>query len=121
VDRRSERLIGVAASHLVHEELCRERAMPLLVVPTVSFSNLTPVSKFIVHVLGSGRCGRWVQGLYWFGQNVPTSSHRRLVLLAPLMIKAHSGGYKRTREGGEAPKYLIRVEGELKVKEWSPS
>jgi hypothetical protein len=51
---------------------------------------------------------------YWFGQNVPTSSHQRLVLPTPLKIKTRSGGYKRTREGGEAPKSLIGVEVELR-------
>jgi hypothetical protein len=42
------------------------------------------------------------------GQNVPTSSHRRLALPAPLMIKTRSNGYKGAREGGEAPKSLYR-------------
>jgi hypothetical protein len=64
---------------------------------------------------------RWTQDLYWFGQNVPTFSHRWLAVPAPLMIKARSRGYKRTREGGEAPKSLIMVEVELRVIEWSSS
>jgi hypothetical protein len=37
------------------------------------------------------------------------------------MIKAHSRGYKRTTEGGEAPMSLIVVEVELRVTECSPS
>jgi hypothetical protein len=36
-------------------------------------------------------------------------------LPAPLMIKAHSKGYKRTREGGEVPESLIRRRGGYKV------
>jgi hypothetical protein len=41
-----------------------------------------------------GRCTWWEQDLYWFGQNISTFSHRWLALSAPLMIKAHSRGYK---------------------------
>jgi hypothetical protein len=88
---------------------------------SVGVSNLAPTSKFIVRVLGSGGCARWAQDLYWFGHNVPTSSHRWLALPAPLMIKARSKGYKRAREEGEATKSLIKVELEVKVKEWSSS
>jgi hypothetical protein len=84
------------------------------------FRNLTPTSKFIVRIPGSKRCAWWVQDLYWFGQNIPNSSHRRLALPAPLMIKAHSMGYKQAREEGEAPKSLIVVV-ELRVTEWSLS
>jgi hypothetical protein len=36
------------------------------------------------------------------------------------MIKAQSRGYKRAREGEEAPKSLIVVEVELRVTLWSP-
>jgi hypothetical protein len=75
-------------------------------------------SKFVVLVMGSRQCAWWVQDLYWFVHNVPTSSHRRLVLPAPLMIKACSRGYKQSREGGEAPKSLIMVEV---VTKWSTS
>jgi hypothetical protein len=85
-----------------------KHASPLPGTPTIGVSNLSPTSKFIVHVLGSRRCAWWAQDLYWFGQNVPTSSHQRLALPTPLMIKARSRGYKHTREGGEAPKSLIR-------------
>jgi hypothetical protein len=49
------------------------------------------------------------QDLYWFGQNVPISSHRQLVLPTPLMIKARSISYKWAREGGEAPNLLFVV------------
>jgi hypothetical protein len=66
-------------------------------------SNLTPTSKFIAHVPGSGGCAQWAQDLFWFRQDVPTSSHRWLALPTPLMIKTHSRGYKREREGGDAP------------------
>jgi hypothetical protein len=47
--------------------------------------------------------------------------HISLSLLAPLLIKARSRGYKRAREGGEAPKYLVVNEVELRATEWSPN
>ena len=87
----------------------------------VGISNIVSISKFIVRVPGSGRCAQWAQDLYWFEQNVPTSSNRWLVLPAPLMIKARSRGYKRWREDGEAPKSLIVVEVKLRIIEWSRS
>jgi hypothetical protein len=74
---------------------------------SVGVSNLALTSKFIVRVLGSGGCARWAQDFYWFGHNVPMSSHRWLALPA--------------REEGEATKSLIKVELEVKVKEWSSS
>jgi hypothetical protein len=55
--------------------------------------------NFYVRVLGSGRCARRAQGLYWFGQNVPSSSLRRLTLPAPVLIDARSRGYKRVTSG----------------------
>jgi hypothetical protein len=70
----------------------------------VGVSNLALTSKIIMHISGSRR---WAHDLYWFGRNIPASSHRWLALLAPLMIKAHSRGYKQERKGGEAPKSLI--------------
>jgi hypothetical protein len=65
----------------------------------VGVSNLAPTSKFIVRILGYGGCARWAQDLYWFGQNVPTSSHQRLVIPVPLMIKACGRGYKQGERG----------------------
>jgi hypothetical protein len=94
-----------------------ECASPLPGVLTIGVSSLALTSKFIVCVLGFGQCAWWAQDLYLFGHNVPTSSHRRLALPRPLMIKAHSRGYKLAREGGEAPKSLIVVEVELRVTE----
>jgi hypothetical protein len=79
---------------------------------SVGVSNLAPTSKFIVRVPGSGGCARWAQDLNWFGQNVPTSSHRRLALPAPLMIETHSRGYKRAR-GRRLPSLFIGVAVEL--------
>jgi hypothetical protein len=55
-------------------------------MPNISVSNLAPISKFLMCVLGFGRCERWTHDLYWFVQNVPTSIHERLGLQAPLMI-----------------------------------
>jgi hypothetical protein len=69
-------------------------------------------------ILGFRRCARWLQDLYWFRQNVPTSSHWRLALPALLMIKARSRGYKQAREGGEAPNSLIYGGGGYKVESW---
>jgi hypothetical protein len=37
----------------------------------------------------------------------PTSSHERLALPAPLLIDTRSRGYKRAREGREAPESLV--------------
>jgi hypothetical protein len=64
------------------------------------------------HSILSVRCA---QCLYCSGQNVPTSSHRRLALSTQLIIKARSRGYKQAREGGVAPKSLIRGEGGYRV------
>jgi hypothetical protein len=69
------------------ENLVIERARPVLGVPIVCVSYLGPISKFFMHVLSSGGCARMAQDLYWFGQNVPTSSHQCLALPTPLMIK----------------------------------
>jgi hypothetical protein len=77
-----------------------ERTSPLPGAPTVGVLNLAPTSKFSLRVPGSEWCVWWAQDLYWFGQNVPTSHHRRLALPIPLMIKARSRGYKQVREGG---------------------
>jgi hypothetical protein len=90
-----------------------EHTSPLPGASTVDISNLAPISKFIVRVSGSGWCVRWAQDLYWFRQNLHTSSHRWLGLPAPLMIKTCSRGYRRVREGGEAPKSLFGVGVEL--------
>jgi hypothetical protein len=87
------------------ENFVAELARPL--PGTIGVLNLTPTSKFIVHILGSGGCVWWAQGLYWFGQNVPTSIQWGLALPTPLLIKTRSRGYKRAREGGEAPKSLF--------------
>jgi hypothetical protein len=58
----------------------------------VSVLNLALISKFIVRVLRYRVCARWAKDLYWFGQNVPTSSHRWLALPTSLMIKTRSRG-----------------------------
>jgi hypothetical protein len=85
----------------------------------VGVSNLTPTSKFVVCVPGFGRCARSAQDLYWFEQNIPTSSHRRLALPTPLMIKTHSTRYKQAIEREERlPSLLFVVE---LVTKWSPS
>jgi hypothetical protein len=89
-----------------------ERASPQPGKPTVGVSNLASTNRFIVRVPGSGRCARWAQGLDWFGQNVPTSNHRRFALPVPLMIKARSRGYKqreRVRRGSEVTLFVVEV------------
>jgi hypothetical protein len=68
-----------------------------------------------VCVPGSIRFARRAQDLYWFEENVPKSSHRWLMLPVPLMIKARNKGYMQEREGGEAPRSLIRGLGGYKV------
>ncbi|PWZ26874.1 hypothetical protein Zm00014a_034737 [Zea mays] len=45
-----------------------------------------------MRIPGSEGCARRTQDLYWFGQNVFTSSHRWLTLPTPLMIKLVVGG-----------------------------
>jgi hypothetical protein len=42
--------------------------------------------NFCVRVLGSGWCTQWAQGLYWFEQNILTSSHRWLELVLELAL-----------------------------------
>jgi hypothetical protein len=65
----------------------------------VGYSTLASISKFIVHIPGSGHCAWCAQDLYWFEQNVPTSTRRWLALPAPLMIKNCSRGYKQGERG----------------------
>jgi hypothetical protein len=84
-------------------------------IVAVSVSYLASTSKFIVRVLSSGGCARRAQDLYWFGQNVPTSSHRWLALPAPLMIKLVVG-VTSSREREERLPYLLSG-----WKWWSPS
>jgi hypothetical protein len=89
-DRRSGSAIGVATCHpeLAKFRIGTRKSLPR--TSTVRVSNLAPTIKFIVHALGSRGCARWAQDLYWFGQNVPISSHQWLALPAPLMIKTYS-------------------------------
>jgi hypothetical protein len=87
-------------------------------------SDIQPSNQFTlcwccVRVPGSRRCAWWAQDLYWLEQNVPTSSLRRLTLLAPLLINARSRGYKWARDGGEAPKSLVVEVVALRATEWS--
>lgn len=78
----------------------------------VGVSNLALTIKFITRIPGS----RGLRGaLYWLEQNVLTSSHRRLTLPVPMMIKTRSRVYKRAREGVEAPRSLIRGGGGYNV------
>jgi hypothetical protein len=84
----------------------------------VGVFNLALTSKFVVCVPGFRWFARRGQDLYWFRQNVPTSNHRRFALPAPLMIESHSRGYKQAREGGEAPKSLIRGQGGYRVESY---
>jgi hypothetical protein len=48
--------------------------------------TLRQVNLF-VYVPWTGWCARWAQGLYWFGQNIPTSSLRWLMLSTPCYSK----------------------------------
>ena len=59
--------------------------------------ELPPTSKFLILRVWLGWCAKKTRGLYWFGQNVPTSSS--LLLLVLLALKVRNRGYKRSREG----------------------
>ena len=54
--------------------------------------KLSPATKFLILRVWLGWCAKRTQGLYWFGQNIPTSS--LLLLLMLLALKVHSRGYK---------------------------
>jgi hypothetical protein len=95
------------------DNLVAERAMPLPGAPIVGVPYLALTSKFIVHVPGSRGCAQRAQGLYWFGQNVPTSSHRRLEVPTPLMIKVIVGVTSGREREERLPSLFIRVEVEL--------
>jgi hypothetical protein len=60
--------------------------------------------NFYVCVLSSGRCVWWTQDLYWFGQNISTSSLRRLALSTPLLLNAHNRDYKWVTSGDREKK-----------------
>jgi hypothetical protein len=116
-DRRSGRSITVVASHPKLEELCWEHTCPYLARQLLVFrSSLRQVNLLCAFRTPDGAA---VDAIFILvRQNIPTSSHWRLALPAPLMIKARSRDYKRAREGGEFPESLIMVEA---VTEWSPS
>jgi hypothetical protein len=95
------------------DNLVAERARPLPGTTIVGVPYLALTSKFILHVLGSRGCGQRAQGLYWFGQNVPTSSHRRLEVPTPLMIKLIVGVTSGREREERLPSLFIRVEVEL--------
>jgi hypothetical protein len=72
--------------------------------PTIGVSNLALTNKFIMHVSGSRWWAQWAHDLYWFRHNVPTS-HRRLVLPTPLMMKTRSRGYPSLLSVGRGRPY----------------
>jgi hypothetical protein len=74
----------------------------------IDVSYLALTSKFIVSVPGSSGCARRAQGLYWFGQNVSTFQSSVAYAIGIIDDQTRSGGYKRLKEGGEAPKSLYR-------------
>ena len=67
--------------------------------------ELPPTSKFLVLRVWLGWCAERTQGLYWFGQKVPTSNSSLLLVL--LALKVCSRGYKWAREGKD-PKSLVK-------------
>jgi hypothetical protein len=75
-------------------------------VPVLSELQIyAPTNKFVC--VPSSRWGaRWAHDLYSFEKNISTSSLWRLVLPAPMLLNAHSRGYKPGREG-RAPKSLF--------------
>jgi hypothetical protein len=68
----------------IDQVLHREHARPYLARKMSVFNfEPAPTSKLFVRVPGSGWCAYWARDLNWFGQNVPTSSLRRLTLPSP--------------------------------------
>jgi hypothetical protein len=88
------------------ERLLRTRWPPTWCTNYRCFKPMLRQVNLNVLVPWFGWCGLWAQDLYWFGQNVPTSSLWRLALPTPLLLKDRSRGYKRAREGG-APRSLM--------------
>jgi hypothetical protein len=88
---------------------------------SVGVSYLAPTSKLIMCVPGSKGCVRRTQDLYWFGQNVPTSSHRWLALPAPLMIKFVVGVTSSRKREERLPDLLSGWKWSLEAERWSPS
>jgi hypothetical protein len=65
-------------------------------------------------VLGSGGCAWRAQDLYWFGYNVPTSSHWWFALLTLLMIKLLIGITSRREREERLLDLLSRKEVEIR-------
>jgi hypothetical protein len=90
-------------------------------IQIVCVPYLAPTIKFIVCVPGSRGCVRRAQDLYWFGQNVPTYSHRWLSLPTPLMVKLVVW-VKSSREREERlPDLLMGWKWSLEAERLSPS
>ena len=73
-----------------------DRGCPQEEEQTCRCFELTPMSKFLILRVWVRWCAKRTRGLYWFEQNVPTSSS--LMLLVLLALKVYSRGYKRSRE-----------------------
>ena len=67
------------------------------------------MSKFLILRVWLGWCAKRIRGLYWFRQNVPTSSSSLLLVL--LALKVCSRGYKRVREGKDPRSLMEGVNG----------
>jgi hypothetical protein len=86
----------------------------------VGVLNVAPTSKLIVCVLAPNDVHGGTRFILVRAE-CPYIQSSAACATARLMIKARSRGYKRAREGGEAPKSLIVVEVELRAIEWSPN
>jgi hypothetical protein len=100
---------------------CQIKLHSFICFTCVGVSYLAPISKFIVRVPGSGGCAWRAQGLYWFGQNVPTSIHRWHALPTPLMIKLIVGVTSSQEREERFPGPLLGWKWSLEDARWSLS
>jgi hypothetical protein len=94
--------------------LSRNAQVPYLACQLSVFCTLLQQVIFL-RVPGFRGCARMAQYLYWFGQNVPTSSHRWLALLTPLMIKLVVGVTSSREREERLPDLLSRWKWSLKL------
>jgi hypothetical protein len=95
--------------HASHDTRCTKLKLYISTNKVSVFWTSAPASKFLY-----ARSRLRAQGLYWFGWNVPTSSLWRLALSAPLLLDAHSRGYKWVTSGREREEGLPSL-----MREWT--
>ena len=82
-----------------------DRGCPQEEEQTCRCFELTPMSKFLILRVWVRWCAKRTRGLYWFEQNVPTSSSSLLLVL--LSLKVCNRDYKQAREEND-PKSLVK-------------